>query len=376
MSAADTRARRKSSASRHTSSQRSEMTKVEALRARYRILDHSIRTIEHYNAVKGNALAGGITYYGFLSFFPIMVLAFAVVGWIAQFAEQDLVSNMVDAIQNIFPLIVEGDPGPGEISVQTFQDAAGAAAGIGAVTALYVGLGWLSGMRQAMSLTFEMPQDEQPSFVFGKLRDLLSLIVIGLVLLLSVAVAGGISLASTWLLGLLGLGTELSPVVTLLSIAVGLLANVMLFYSIFRLLADPPVPRTSLMSGALLGAVGFEALKQVATILIDLTTNQPAFAVFGIALILLVWINYFSRLLVYSAAWSHTSPPARFERERRTEPETIEQRLRAYHQAPVPAAPWSVDADSTTPLGRTARTAAGAGLIGALAGFLFGRHRD
>lgn len=351
-------------------------SRIEAARQRYQIFDHAIRTITHYNAVKGNALAGGITYFGFLSFFPIMVLAFAVVGWITQYAGRDLVSSMVSAIQSVLPLIVEKDPEPGEISIDTFQQAAGTAAGIGAVTALYSGLGWLSGMRQAMSLTFEMPQDEQPSFVVGKLRDLLSLITIGFVLLLSVAVAGGISLASTWLLGLLGLGTELKPVVTLLSLAVGLLANVVLFYSIFRLLAHPPVPRTSLIRGALLGAVGFEALKQVATVLIDITTNQPAFAVFGIALILLVWINYFSRLLVYSAAWSHTSPPARFERERRAEPETIEQRVRAYHQAPVPAAPWSVDADSATPLGRTARTAAGAGLIGALAGFLFGRHQD
>lgn len=352
------------------------LTKVEAARERHQILDHGIRTVTHYNAVKGNALAGGITYYGFLSFFPIMVLAFAVVGWISQYAGRDLVSQMVEAIQNVLPLIVEGDPEPGEISIDTFQEAAGTAAGIGALTALYSGLGWLSGMRQAMILTFEMPQDEQPSFVAGKFRDLLSLITIGLVLVVSVAVAGGISLASNWLLGLVGLGEELKPLVTLLSITVGLLANVLLFYSVFRLLANPPVPRTALLRGAALGAIGFELLKQVAALLINMTTNQPAFAVFGIALILLVWINYFSRLLVYSAAWAHTSPPARFERERRAEPESIEERVKAYQQAPVPAALWNVEPEASTPLGRSARTAASAGLIGVLAGFLFGRHRD
>lgn len=376
MSGADTRSRRTTDAATEKSSQESGLTTVQALRARHPILDHAIRTIAHYNAVKGNALAGGITYFGFLSFFPIMVLAFAVVGWVAQFAEGDLVSQMVDAMQSILPVVVEGDAGPGEISVQTFQDAAGTAAGIGAITALYSGLGWLSGMRQAMSLTFEMPQDQQPNFVVGKLRDLLSLVAIGLVLVLSVVVAGGISLASNWLLGLLGLSEALSPLVTLLSIAIGLLANVLLFYCIFRLLANPPTPRMSLLRGAILGAVGFELLKQIASVLFTMTTGQPAFAVFGIALILLVWINYFSRLLVYSAAWAHTNPAARFERERRMIPETIEDRVHAYQQAPVPAAPWNVDPDHPTPAGRGARTAVSAGVIGAVAGFVLGRRGD
>jgi membrane protein len=32
--------------------------------------------------------------------------------------------------------------------------------------------------------------------------------------------------------------------------------------------------------------------------------------VFGVTLILLVWINYFSRLVMFAAAWAYTSPSA------------------------------------------------------------------
>ena len=39
------------------------------------------------------------------------------------------------------------------------------------------------------------------------------------------------------------------------------------------------------------------------------------FQAFGIALILLVWINYFSRVVVLAAAWAHTSPEARAIRD-------------------------------------------------------------
>lgn len=78
----------------------------------------------------------------------------------------------------------------------------------------------------------------------------------------------------------------------------------------FRLLAAPDLPARSMWSGALLGAVGFEVLKQISGILIRSTQGQPAFQVFGLALILVVWINYFSRVVLYAAAWAWTDPLA------------------------------------------------------------------
>jgi membrane protein len=42
--------------------------------------------------------------------------------------------------------------------------------------------------------------------------------------------------------------------------------------------------------------------------------GQPAFQAFGIALILLVWINYFSQVVMYAASWAHTTRAARAAR--------------------------------------------------------------
>ena len=97
----------------------------------------------------------------------------------------------------------------------------------------------------------------------------------------------------------------------------GLAANSLLFFTIFFLLARPNVPKRSLWSGALLGAIAFELLKQLSTWLIASTKNQPAFQAFGIALILVVWINYFSRVVMYAASWAHTTREAILERQLR-----------------------------------------------------------
>jgi membrane protein len=57
-----------------------------------------------------------------------------------------------------------------------------------------------------------------------------------------------------------------------------------------------------------LGAVGFEALKLLATFLIARTTSNPVYATFGVIVGLLVWINFVSKLMMFAAAWTATQP--------------------------------------------------------------------
>ncbi len=179
---------------------------------------------------------------------------------------------------------------------------------------VYAGLGWLSAMRDALVVVFELPARDQPGFVRGKLRDLTTLALVGVTLLVSVTVSGFVSGFAESLLGWLGLGQELAPLLQALTVVLGLAANTVLFFALFRLLAEPRTPTRSLWQGALLGAVGFEVLKRLSGVLLASTKDQEAFQAFGIALILLVWINYFSRVVLYAAAWAHTSRAARAQR--------------------------------------------------------------
>ncbi|MDF1602318.1 YhjD/YihY/BrkB family envelope integrity protein [Nocardioides sp. YIM 152315] len=285
--------------------------RVARVRRRSPLVDHVVRVQEHYSGVQAGQQAGAVTYFAFLSFFPVLALAFFVVGWLAKvWDEAD--ENLTEALDAVMPgLIGTGDT---QVQISDIERAAGAVGIIGAVVLLYSGLGWLAAMRSALQTVFEVPAREQPSFVLGKLRDLATLGVIGVILLVSVAVAGLVGGFSDQVLDWLGLDDELGWLVRLLTVVLGFLANMLLFFVMFVLLADPHTPRRSLWSGALLGAIGFEVLKQVSGLLIRLTQGSPAFQAFGIALIVLVWISYFSQLVLYAAAWAHTSPAARAAR--------------------------------------------------------------
>ena len=287
--------------------------KIQEVRQRRPFVDHLVRTVEHYGSVKGSLQAGAVTYFAFLSFFPILALAVFAVGQLARIYP-DANHQLVKAIDQVLPGMVGS--GPGEISLSSVQSFSGWAGLIGLLGVMYSGLGWLSALREALEAVFELPTKEQPNFIVGKLRDLVTLAVVGLTLLVAVAISGAVIGFSGKILDAVGLGTSLSPLLIVLSVVIGLGANTLLFYALFRLLVEPHAPQRSLWSGALLGAVGFEVLKQLSGYLISSTKQQPAFQAFGIALILLVWINYFSRVVLYSAAFAHTSREARAVSER------------------------------------------------------------
>jgi membrane protein len=285
--------------------------KVADVRRRRPVVDHLVLMQEHFGNVKAGQQAGAVTYFAFLSFFPILALAVFVLGRLSSLYDGPD-PDLVETINSVVPGIVGNRED--QISLDDIRTFSGWAAVLGLAGVLYTGLGWISALRDALLVVFETPQRDQPGFVPGKLRDLVALVVLGVVLLVAVALTGFVAGFSGDVLGWFGLGSELGWLVRLLTIGLGLGANAVLFLLMFRLLADPHVPRRSLWSGALVGGVVFELLKQLSGILLEATRNQPAFQAFGIALVLVVWMNYTSRVILYAASWAYTTPEARAAR--------------------------------------------------------------
>ena len=152
--------------------------RVSDVRERRPVVDHLVRAVEHYGQVNGSALAAAVTYFAFLSFFPILALAFAIFGQVTKVYE-DAQDTLVDAANSVLPGLVGGENG---VPLDTLQAAAPGIFSVGILLTLYAGLGWLSGMRTALMTIFEEPEREQPNFLIGKLRDVLALLALGSVL--------------------------------------------------------------------------------------------------------------------------------------------------------------------------------------------------
>ncbi len=281
--------------------------RIQALRRRYPVLDHVIGMNEHYGEVQGSVLAGAVTYFGFLSFFPILALGFAVIGYVSV-AYPDARDSLVTAVEQVFPGVVSPNGDPGTISLRDIEGAKTTAGLIGFAGLLYAGLGWLSGLRTALQDTFRVPRYRQGNFFVGKLTDLVVLAILGLVMIVSVGIAGAVQGWTGTILSWVGLkGSAIGqPLVWAVGIALGLCASTLLFFVMYRLLGKPTLSARPLLQGALLGAVAFELLKLLVVNLLH-GVGGSAVAPLAIAVTLVVWINYFSRLVLYGASWAMTS---------------------------------------------------------------------
>lgn len=279
---------------------------VHRARERWGWFDHAVATVQHYQRTQGDNLAAASTYFGFLSFFPLVALAFFAVGIIARVypeAEDALITLLNQALPGIV-----GDE-PGQVPFSVFTDNAGKVGVIGLVGIIYAGTGWMAGLRSALAAVFEVPQPERFGFVAGRTRDLATMVLVGTALLVSVSLSGVVSALSADVLDLIGLsGTAAFVVLWLIGHGLAIAASTVVLLVIFRLLAPPHLPRRSMLEGALLGAVGFEVLKAVAWFLLEFTRESAAFAALGVSLVLVVWINYFCRLLLLAASWGATAP--------------------------------------------------------------------
>ncbi len=286
-----------------------------AARQRAPLVEHTVQMVQHYGRVDGSVLAGGITYFAFLSFFPVLALAFATVGFVSG-VYPGARDTLTTALQDAFPGIIETSCGDaaGCIELSTFEEAAGAATVFGILGLLYAGLGWLAGLRTTLADVFAIPHEERRNFVLGKLVDLTALAVLGITLLVSVAFSGGVSSAIPWLVDIIEL-EDVPGIEVLLGaagVALGVASSTALFLVMFRLLsADADVAPRDRLQAALFAGIGFEALKLLATALVASALGNPAFATLGVSLVLVVWMNYFSRLVVLGASWAAVAADVR-----------------------------------------------------------------
>jgi membrane protein len=278
---------------------------LDGLRARWTWFDHLARATGRYQGLLGNRLAAGLTYYAFLSFFPLLLVAFSVVGYLVA-VDPGLKTQLQSSLSDNFPGLVGA--GQNQIDLSGVEGAKTWTAVVGLAALVWTGLGWLDAVRSALREMWGMEQSTT-NFALRKLHDLGLLAAIGLSLLLSLTIAGFGTAYSAQLLDWAGLSRSVTYnlVTKLVSLVVGFLVDLPLFTLVFTGLSGWR-PRKRLLRGVLLASLGFEVLKLVGSVLLVRTTSKPAYATFAVGIGLLVWMYLVNRLVLFAAAWTVTGP--------------------------------------------------------------------
>lgn len=275
-------------------------------RARWPTLDHAVRALDRNSEVLGFQEAAAITYFGFLAFFPLLAIGFALVGYLSA-VYPGAEAAVTAAVRDAFPTLI--GPGKDQISLEDVKEARARVGLLGLAGLLVAGLGWLNSLRNALRRVFATADVDIP-FLKRKLLDAGVLVLLGVTLLVSIMVTTTATAATKFVLDLVGLEKTLvaTVVVKVTSVALALAVDTVMFAVVFSRLSGAHLRWRQLRSGSFVGACGFELLKIVGTFLIGRTTGNPFYAAFGVVVGLLVWMNLVARVTVFAAAWTVTRP--------------------------------------------------------------------
>lgn len=279
-------------------------TKLEQLREKYPWLDHLVRAGARYTDHHGDHYAAAITFFSILSLVPLLMIAFAVAGYVL-FFNPALLDEIREAINAAVPGNLADTINP--IIDQAIAQR-NTVASFGLLTALYSGIGWMTNLREALSEQWAQ-SPEPPALPKRLLFDLSALLGLGIALVGSFAITGAASGFASDLLALVGLADQgwAQFLLRLLGILLGLTANFLVFLWVIARLPRQHTPIRSAVKAAVLGAIGFEVLKQVMTFYLTSVTDSPSGAVFGSLLGLLVFVNFVSRFILFVTAWAATA---------------------------------------------------------------------
>lgn len=223
------------------------------------VLGTAMRMQERYQQDTADQYAASIGFFGFLSVFPLLLIAASVAGFVLRgdpAAQRELVQTAFDAIPGISAALGAGD---GASQLDTIIDAmvenAGTIGLVGAVTLLLSGLRVVNAGMVATLKVFHV--DVEMSGVKLKLRQLGALAVLG-----SLALAGAVATAALGVAVRVDMTSTGAVAASVASVAVSIGLDFLLFLMAYRLLAVGKGPTfRRVWPGALLSAIAWTGLK-------------------------------------------------------------------------------------------------------------------
>ncbi len=261
--------------------------RLDAARRRRPGLDHLFRTVQRYDDVLGGRLAAAIAYYGFFALLALALIGYAVFGLLLRH-HINLTGMVHRFLARYLPFM----------DVEAILDSGRTVGLVGLVGLVFTGVAWVDAIRSSQRAIWGL--DQQPgNLVLRRLVDLA--VLVGVLAL--VAGSFGATYALEGVLAELAGGPVVTAVSGLLTVAVNMVLAAALLVAVPRL----RMTVRRLRSTVLLVGLGITLLNTVGRTLVGLVADNPAYALAGTAVGLLVYLYAFNQLLLFGAAWAATS---------------------------------------------------------------------
>ena len=242
-------------------------------------LGRILKIHNRYDELNGNYLAGAVTLAGFLSLFPLLLVAFAVLGFVSVGRTElanDVISRLGltgDAARFVTDLIRQTERSRQVASV------------LGVAGLLWSGLGLVAAVQYAMNTVWQV----KGRGLRDKLTGLAWLVGAGVLFLISFAVTAAAHV--------------LPPALALVGPLAALAVDVALWLWTMTILTNRSIGWRPFLPGAIVGAIGLGVLKAAGALYVPRAVESASalYGSLGVVFAILAWLLFFGRLVVYAA---------------------------------------------------------------------------
>ncbi len=241
--------------------------------------------VKKFGDDQAGQLAALIAYYGFFSLFPLLLIFVTVLGFVLQ-GNPSAQASVLNSTLSQFPII-------GNQLQHNVHSLKGSGIGlaIGIVGSLLAGLGITGAAQNAFNQVWHVPHKDRPNFLVSRLRGIGLLAALGLLSIVSTVVAGYVIAQTHGVLNQLG------------AHVLALAANLLLFFTAFRLLTAKDIPTRDLIPGVIVAAVLWQVLQYVGGYYVAhvIRHAKETSALFAFVLGLLSWLYLGSQVTLFAA---------------------------------------------------------------------------
>ncbi|MFN0030329.1 MAG: YihY/virulence factor BrkB family protein [Acidimicrobiales bacterium] len=253
------------------------LRRVDGFQRRHSTISFPLAVIYKFFDDQGSYLAALITYYGFLSLIPLLLLLTSILGFVLQ-GNESLRMQILDSAISQFPVL-----GP-ELEEPSGLPGSGLGVAVGLAIALYGALGVGQALQNAMNVMWAVPRHRRPNPLLSRFRGLALLFI------------GGAVVLATTVLGWIGdivaaYGTDVGRGWSLLAVLAAVMLNTGVFGLAFRIATATRLSRSHLWPGALVAAIAWQLLQLTGAALVRQVAGANAtYATFAVVLGLLGWL--------------------------------------------------------------------------------------
>ncbi|MGB5952466.1 MAG: YihY/virulence factor BrkB family protein [Ornithinimicrobium sp.] len=245
-----------------------------------------VAVIYKYVDDQGVFLAALITYYGFLSLFPLLLLFASFLGFALQ-SEPELQARLLETAVGQFPVIGAEVTNPEGLEGST------AAVAVGVLIALYGASRVSHATQHAMNVCWGVPRHRRPNPITARVRSAVLIAIAAVALLGSTALSALGSSAEAY-------GLQVGGVTAGVLLAASMMMIATFFALGMRLSTTRELSWSQVLPGALVAAVGWQVMQSFGATYVGqvVNTTNDTYGVFALVLGLMAWLFVVASILM------------------------------------------------------------------------------